>query len=123
MNTSEMSISEVRSLTSKSGSLKSFSAIEAEMIEDLYARKAGLVVWNVLMPEADRQGGDRDLAAMLKHYPVVLSSVPYEGPTKNKPRKPGTAVINSEYMNQIVAYNGLIANIPALENSAVGVGR
>jgi adenylate cyclase len=96
--------------------------VYAEMIEDLYARKAGLVVWNVLMPETDRQGGDRDLAAMLKHYPVVLSSVPYEGPTKNKPRKPGTAVINSEHMNQIVEYNGLIANIPALENSAVGVG-
>jgi adenylate cyclase len=96
--------------------------VYAEMIEDLYSRKAGLVVWNVLMPEADRQGGDRDMAAMLKHYPVVLSSVPYEGPTKNKPRKPGTAVINSEHMEQIVQYNGLIANIPVLENSAVGVG-
>jgi len=96
--------------------------VYAEMIEDLYSRKAGLVVWNVLMPEADRQGGDRDLAAMLKHYPVVLSSVPYDGPTKNKPRKPGTAVINSEHMEQIVQYNGLIANIPVLENSAVGVG-
>ena len=110
------------STMSKYGQWPFNRTVYAEMIEDLYARKAGLVVWNVLMPEADRQGGDRDLAAMLKHYPVVLSSVPYEGPTKNKPRKPGTAVINSEYMDQIVAYNGLIANIPALENSAVGVG-
>ena len=96
--------------------------VYAQMIQDLYARKAGLVVWNVLMPEADRQGGDAVLAATLKQFPVVLSSVPYEGPTKNAPRKPGTAVINSEHINQIVAYNGLIANIPALENSAVGVG-
>jgi adenylate cyclase len=96
--------------------------VYAQMIQDLYARKAGLVVWNVLMPEADRQGGDAALAATLKQFPVVLSSVPYEGPTKNAPRKPGTAVINSEHINQIVAYNGLIANIPVLENSAVGVG-
>jgi len=96
--------------------------VYAQMIQDLYARKAGLVVWNVLMPEADRQGGDAALTATLKQFPVVLSSVPYEGPTKNAPRKPGTAVINSEHINQIVAYNGLIANIPALENSAVGVG-
>jgi adenylate cyclase len=30
----------------------------ANLIGDLYGRNAGLVVWNILMPEADRQGGD-----------------------------------------------------------------
>jgi adenylate cyclase len=95
--------------------------VYAEMIEDLYSRKAGLVVWNVLMPEADRQGGDRALAAMLKHYPVILANIPAQK-TKNNPRVPGSAVLGPEFLDTIIQYPGLIANIPSLENSAVGVG-
>ena len=95
--------------------------VYADMIEELYARKAGLVVWNVLMPEADRQGGDRALAQILKHYPVVLANTPAQK-TKNSPRVPGSAVLNPEWLDQIVVYPGLIANIPQLEKSAAGVG-
>jgi len=93
----------------------------AEIIEDLYHRNAGLVVLNVLMAERDRTGGDRDLAAALKHYPVILPSVP-SNKTKNTPRVPGSAVLGPEWLDQIVQYPGLIANVPSLENSAVGVG-
>jgi adenylate cyclase len=93
----------------------------AEIIEDLYRRNAGLVVLNVLMAERDRTGGDRDLASALKHYPVVLGSVP-SAKTKNTPRVPGSAVLGPEWLDQIVQYPGLIANVPALENSAAGVG-
>jgi adenylate cyclase len=93
----------------------------AEIIEDLYHRNAGLVVLNVLMAERDRTGGDRDLSAALKHYPVVLPSVPSDR-TKNAPRVPGSAVLGPEWLDQIVQYPGLIANIPSLENSAAGVG-
>ena len=93
----------------------------AEIIEDLYHRNAGLVVLNVLMAERDRTGGDRDLAAALKHYPVVLPSVP-SNKTKNTPRVPGSAVLGPEWLDQIVQYPGLIANIPSLENGAAGVG-
>jgi len=94
----------------------------AKIIKDLYDRGAGLVVLNVIMAESDRTGGDAVLANALKQYPVVLSSTPYEGKTKNVPRKPGTAVINSEFVDSITQYGGLIANVPALENNAVGVG-
>ena len=93
----------------------------AEIIEDLYRRNAGLVVLNVLMAERDRTGGDRDLGAALKHYPVVLGSVP-SAKTKNTPRVPGSAVLGPEWLDQIVQYPGLIANVPSLENSAAGVG-
>ena len=93
----------------------------AEIIEDLYRRNAGLVVLNVLMAERDRTGGDRDLASALKHYPVVLGSVP-SAKTKNTPRVPGSAVLGPEWLDQIVQYPGLIANVPSLENSAAGVG-
>jgi len=94
----------------------------AKIIKDLYDRGAGLVVLNVIMAEPDRTGGDAVLANALKQYPVVLSSTPHNRKTKNVPRKPGTAVINSEFVDSITQYRGLIANVPVLENNAVGVG-
>ena len=93
----------------------------AEIIQDLYARNAGLVVLNVLMAEPDRTGGDSDLSAILKKYPVVLGSVPSQK-TKNTPRVPGSAVLGPEWLDQIVTYPGLIANVPKLERNAAGVG-
>jgi len=95
--------------------------VYAAMIQELYNRKAGLVVWNVLMPESDRQGGDAALAATLKQYPVILANTPAQK-TKNTPKTPGSAVLNPEWLDQIVTYPGLIANIPQLENAAAGVG-
>ena len=93
----------------------------ARIIKDLYNRGAGLVVLNVLMAEPDRTGGDGVLSNTLKTHPVVLPSVP-SNKTKNTPRVPGSAVLAPEWLDQIVQYPGLIANVPQLENSAVGVG-
>ena len=93
----------------------------AKIIKDLYDRNAGLVVLNVLMAEPDRTGGDAGLSSALKQYPVVLGSVP-SNKTKNTPRVPGSVVLGPEWLGQIVQYPGLIANVPQLENSAVGVG-
>jgi adenylate cyclase len=95
--------------------------VYAGIIKDLYERKAGLVVFNVLMPEVDRSGKDLILAETMKKYPVVLSNVPAQQ-TKNEPRVPGSAVLGPEHLNTIVKYPGMIANISVLENSAVGVG-
>jgi adenylate cyclase len=93
----------------------------AKIIKNLYDRGAGLVVLNVLMAEPDRSGGDAVLSTALKNYPVVLGSVP-SSKTKNTPRVPGSAVLGPEWLDQIVTYPGLIANVPSLENSAAGVG-
>jgi adenylate cyclase len=93
----------------------------AKIIKDLYDRNAGLVVLNVLMAEPDRTGGDASLSSALKNYPVILGSVP-SNKTKNTPRVPGSVVLGPEWLGQIVQYPGLIANVPQLENSAVGVG-
>ncbi len=93
----------------------------AKIIRDLYQRGAGLVVLNVLMPETDRTGGDNILGQTLKEFPVVLSSAPSQK-TKNDPRAPGSAVLNPEWLDQIVNYPGLIANVPVLEKNAAGVG-
>jgi adenylate cyclase len=93
----------------------------AKIIKDLYDRGAGLVVLNVIMADSDRTGGDGNLAAALKKYPVVLVNVPSER-DKNTPRNPGSAVLGPEWAENIVNYPGIIANVPVLENSAVGVG-
>jgi adenylate cyclase len=93
----------------------------ARIIRDLYQRNAGLVVLNVIMAEPDRTGGDSVLGKTLTEFPVVLSSVPNDK-TKNTPRNPGSAVIGSEHSHMIVQYPGIIANVPVLENNAMGVG-
>jgi adenylate cyclase len=92
----------------------------AKIVRDLYQRGAGLVVLNVLMPETDRTGGDAALAAVMKEYPVVLSSVGAEK-NKNEARKFGLVVIGP-FDAPVPTYSGIIANIPRLENSAVGIG-
>ena len=93
----------------------------AKIIEDLYKRNAGLVVWNVLMPDPDRAGQDKQLANTMKQYPVILGNVPAQT-NKNIPKVPGAAVIGADYLDQLVVYPGIIANTPVLENSAYGVG-
>jgi adenylate cyclase len=96
-------------------------AVYADLVRDLYARGAGLVVLNVMMSETDRQGGDAKLAKTMEEFPVVLVNVPADN-TKNTPRKPGSAVINSNYQDRIINYSGIIANVPVLEKSAAGIG-
>lgn len=96
-------------------------AVYADIVRDLYARGAGLVVLNVLMSETDRQGGDSRLAAVMKQDPVVLASVPAAA-TKNTPRAPGSAVLGAEYLDRVIQYSGLIANIKPLEDAAAGIG-
>jgi adenylate cyclase len=93
----------------------------AQLIRDLYQRGAGLVIFNVLMAEPDRQGKDASLARMLEKYPVILPNMPAQK-TKNEPRPPGSAVLGPEYLDRIVSYPGIIANRPELERSAVGIG-
>ena len=93
----------------------------AKIIADLYRRGAGLVVINVIMADSDRTGGDGNLAAALGKYPVVLVNVPSDR-DKNTPRNPGSAVLGPEWMENIVNYPGIIANVPVLENAAAGIG-
>jgi adenylate cyclase len=92
----------------------------ADIVRDLYQRGAGLVVLNVLMPEADRTGGDSRLAQTMQQYPVILSSVGADK-NKNTAQKFGLVVIGP-FNAPIPTYSGIIANIPPLEKSAVGIG-
>jgi adenylate cyclase len=95
--------------------------VYADLIEDLYKRGAGLVVFNVLMTEQDRQGGDGALAATLNEFPVVLPNIIHDA-SRNTPRQPSTATIGDEHAGYIVQGGGLIANQTILEQRAAGTG-
>ena len=93
----------------------------AAIIEDLYARGAGLVVFNVLMSEPDRSGEDLILANTMQQLPVIVTILGAEE-NKNEPINPGATVVNSDYLYTIPSVPGIIANVPDIEFSAVGNG-
>jgi len=92
-----------------------------KLIEDLYARGAGLVVFNVLMSETDRSGEDELLAQTLKQYPVIVTMLG-SAETKNQPINPGATIVNSDYIDLIPSVPGIIANVPQVEGNATGSG-
>ena len=95
--------------------------VYGKLIRDLYARNAGLVVFNILTPDRDRMGYDRAYVQTLKQFPVIL---PNMGSTtnRNEARAPGSVVIGPFGLNAFLTYPGIIANIPEVEQAAAGVG-
>ena len=93
----------------------------AELINDLYNRGAGLVVFNVLMSEPDRLGEDQILAETMQQFPVVVTILGAEE-NKNEAVNPGATIINSDYLYTIPSVPGIIANVPDVEFNAVGNG-
>jgi adenylate cyclase len=93
----------------------------ADIIKELYKREAGLVVFNVLMPEADRFKQDGTLAKTLEQYPVVLPAV---GSTKGKNTDRGSAVqlVGQDPAGKFVEYPGLINSVDILNERAAGIG-
>jgi adenylate cyclase len=93
----------------------------ADIIKDLYKRDAGLVVFNVLMPEKDRFGKDAVLGETLKKYPVVLPAL---GSEKQKNTNHGTPaqVVGMDPAGSVVEYPGLINNVEPQESLAAGIG-
>lgn len=94
----------------------------ANIIEDLYARGAGLVVFNLFMPDNDRFGKDSGLADTITRHPVVLPQVAtYE---KQKPGafRPGVSEIGGKASDFAVNYPGIQANISLFNSKAAGIG-
>ena len=93
----------------------------ADIIKEIYKRDAGLVVFNVLMPEKDRFGKDAVLGETLKKHPVVL---PVLGSERQKNINHGTPAqaIGMDPKGIVVEYPGLINNVEPQESLAAGVG-
>jgi adenylate cyclase len=93
--------------------------VYAKIIDDLYKRNAGLVVFGVMMPETDRFGEDGKLAAVLGRHPVILPQVAAERSKNDSRETSAQAIGNTEAM---VTYGGVIASVPVIQNQAAGVG-
>ena len=93
----------------------------ADIIKELYKRDAGLVVFNVLMPEKDRFGKDMVLGDTLSKYPVILPSLGSER-SKNTNHGSPAQVIGIDPAGLVVEYPGLISNVEPQESLAAGVG-
>jgi adenylate cyclase len=95
----------------------------AKLITDLYSHGAGLVVFNVYMPERDRFGGDASLAETFKQFPVVL---PQTAGHMNYvsdniiPFRPGVSVIGDGQPG--IKYGNIEPNIKEFNNTAAGIG-
>jgi adenylate cyclase len=94
----------------------------SKLISDVYARGAGLVVFNIYMPESDRFGQDLDLAQTFKKYPVVLPQTGTNDDLKSKypPFRPGVSVIGGEDVG--IKYENIEPNIQSFNSTAAGVG-
>ena len=93
----------------------------ADIIKEIYKRDAGLVVFNVLMPEKDRFGKDMVLGETLGKYPVVLPSLGSEK-SKNTNHGSPAQVVGMDPSGLVVEYPGLISNVEPQESRAAGVG-
>jgi adenylate cyclase len=93
----------------------------ADIIKELYNRNAGLVVFNILMPEQDRFGQDTKLAQTLEKYPVVLPQVA-STTDKNKTFGSAVQIVGVDPKGSLVEYPGIIANVPMIEERATGTG-
>jgi adenylate cyclase len=93
----------------------------ADIIKEIYKRDAGLVVFNVLMPEKDRFGKDAVLGETLKKYPVVLPTLGSEKQKNTNHGSPAQA-IGTDPKGLVVEYPGFISNVEPQESLAAGVG-
>ena len=95
--------------------------IYAQIIQELYKREAGLVVFNILMPEKDRFKQDPVLARTLEQYPVILPNLGSMS-SKNTAHGSPAAIIGQDPAGRVVEYPGIISNVDILGERAAGVG-
>lgn len=94
----------------------------ANIINDLYRRGAGLVVFNLYLPDSDRFGQDVRLADTLSKYPVVFPQVGSTDVQKGTPFRPGVSEIGESASIFSVNYPSIQPNIKQINDNAAGVG-
>ena len=96
----------------------------SKIINDLYSRHAGMVMFNIYMPDVDRFGGDNKLAETLKKYNVVLPQIASTEISADKypPFRPGVSVIGGNAESTGIKYGNIEPNVKILNDNAWGVG-
>jgi adenylate cyclase len=94
----------------------------ADIIRQLEDRNAGVIVFNIFMPDADRFGQDSALAQQFKHSLVVLPHMATNENTAPKypPYRPGVSVIGTGLPG--IAYQNIQPNVRLLNETASGIG-
>jgi adenylate cyclase len=93
----------------------------AEIIQTLFDHQAGLVVFNVFMPESDRFGKDNELKKIIDTYPVILPEVGVNDSTASVAPKIGVSEIGESARPWAPQYTGIQSNIPEYQGAA-GIG-
>ena len=97
----------------------------AKLVADLYSHGAGLVVFNLYMPESDRFGQDSQLTSVMKQVPVILPQAATSDSfltDKYLPFRPGVSVIGGDPAGTGVRYGNIEPNIKQFNESAAGIG-
>lgn len=97
----------------------------AKLVADLYSHGAGLVVFNLYMPESDRFGQDSQLTSVMKQVPVILPQAATSDSfltDKYLPFRPGVSVIGGDPASTGVIYGNIEPNIKQFNESAAGIG-
>jgi len=95
----------------------------AKLITDLYSHNAGLVVFNIYMPESDRFGQDSELAQTFKTFPVVIPQTGTNDTyfkSKYSPFRPGVSIIGQGDVG--INYENIEPNIQSFNSTAAGIG-
>ena len=94
----------------------------ADIIRQLQDRNAGVIVFNIFMPDVDRFGQDSVLAQQLKRSTVVLPHMATNEDTvpKYPPYRPGVSVIGTGLPG--IAYQTIQPNVRSLNETANGIG-
>ena len=94
----------------------------AKIIDDLYKREAGLVVFNLFMPDNDRFSQDNKLVEALQNYPVVLPQTGSSDKQKGIPFRPGVSEIGPLASQFTVSYPSIQTNVSKINDVAKGIG-
>ena len=95
----------------------------AQMISDLRNANAGMIAFTMMFPEADRFGGDEVFASWIKDNGIILSQDADPSGRSTTAPYVGTAIFGTgDPLDWVIKYDGLVTNIPALEEGAWGHG-
>ena len=95
----------------------------AQMISDLRAAGAGMIVFTIMFPEEDRFKGDETFASWMKDNGIILAQdADARGRSEKAPYVGYATFGTADPLDFIYKYKGLITNIDMLEENAWGVG-
>lgn len=96
----------------------------ATIIDTLYRHGAGLVVFNVFLPDSDRFGQDSKLGSALKQHPVVFPHTAVNDQITDSvtqiPFRPGVSIIGEG--DPGIKYKSILSNVRSVNENAAGIG-